>query len=197
MCKELQNITFPNPFATIWIGGDLNLPDINWTDNTITGHHYPLSLNERFLTFQEDNFFVKFVTFPTRNNNTLDIFITNHPSLVNQCSPISGIGDHDRVLVDLNTAINHDKPTKRKIYLWDKADIDSIREDAREFSSTFVSGYSVDSDVNMLWLVFKQGIKDMMCKVPSKSSSSRYNQLWINTSIKRLCRQKQRCYNKA
>ena len=34
LCKELQNITFANPSATIWIGEDLNLPDINWTDNT-------------------------------------------------------------------------------------------------------------------------------------------------------------------
>lgn len=197
MCEELQSIRLANPSATIWIGGDLNLPDINWTDNTITGHQYPLSLNERFLTFQDDNFFVQFVTFPTRINNTLDIFITNHPSLVNKCFPISGIGDHDGVLVDLDTTINHYKPAKRKIYLWDKADFDSIREDAKEFSSTFVSRYSVDSDINMLWSVFKQRIKDMMCKVPSKISSTRYNQPWINTSIKRLCRQKQRCYNKA
>ena len=48
LCKELQNITYANPSATIWIGEDLNLPDINWTDNTITGHQYPLSLNEHF-----------------------------------------------------------------------------------------------------------------------------------------------------
>ena len=98
MCKDLQSITLTNSSSTIWIGGDLNLPDINWTVNTITGHQYPLSLSERFLAFQDDNFFVQFVTFPTRNDNTLDIFATNRPSLVNKCFPISGIGDHDGVL---------------------------------------------------------------------------------------------------
>ena len=36
-----------------------------------------------------------------------------------------------------------------------------------------------------------------MSMVPSKISSTRYNQPWINTSIKRLCHQKQRRYNKA
>ena len=36
-----------------------------------------------------------------------------------------------------------------------------------------------------------------MCQIPSKISSTMYSQPWFNTSIKRLCRQKQRCYNKA
>ena len=79
MCNDLQSIILTNPSSTMWIGGDLNLPDINWSLNTIMGHQYPLSLNECFLDFQEDNLFVQFVTFPTRNNNTLDIFATNCP----------------------------------------------------------------------------------------------------------------------
>ena len=89
------------------------------------------------------------------------------------------------------------KPAKRTVYLWDKADFDTIRNDIKEFSSAFVSTYSVDSDINELWSVFKQKIKDTMCMVPSKTSSTRYNQPWINTSIKRLCHQEQCRYNKA
>ena len=197
MCNDLQSIILTNPSSTMWIGGDLNLPDINWSLNTITGHQYPLSLNERFLDFQEDNLFVQFVTFPTRKSNTLDTFATNHPSLVNKCIPISGIGDHDGVYINLDSTINHEKPAKRTVYLWDKADFDTIRNVIQEFSSTFVSRYSVDSDINKLWSIIKQKTKDVMCMVPSKSNSTRYSQPWINTSIKRLCRQKQRRYNKA
>ena len=117
MCKDLQSITLTNPSSTMWIGGDLNLPDINWSLNAITGHQYSLSLNERFLAFQEDNLFVQFVTFPTRNNSTLDIFATNRPSLVNKCFPISGIRDHDGVYINLDTTIKHGKPAKRTVYL--------------------------------------------------------------------------------
>ena len=127
MCNDLQSIIPTNPSSTMWIGGDLNLPDINWSLNTITGHQYPLSLNERFLDFQEDNLFVQFVTFPTRKSNTLDIFATNRPSLVNKYIPISGIGDHDGVYINLDSTINHEKPAKRTVYLWDKADFDTIR----------------------------------------------------------------------
>ena len=39
------------------------------------------------------------VTFPTRNDNTLDIFATNRPSSVEKCEPLSGISDHNIVHV--------------------------------------------------------------------------------------------------
>ena len=80
------------------------------------------------------------------------------------------------IIINLDTTINYEKPARRTVYLWDKADFDTIRNDIKEFSSTFVSRYSVDSDINDLWVVFKQKIKDMMCMVPSKISSTRYNQ---------------------
>ena len=62
MCNDLQSIILTNPSSTMWIDRDLNLPDINWSLNTIANHQYPLSLNECFLDFQEDNLFVQFVT---------------------------------------------------------------------------------------------------------------------------------------
>jgi len=41
MCLILENISHSSPTATIWIGRDLNLPDIDWSLNTIKGHQYP------------------------------------------------------------------------------------------------------------------------------------------------------------
>ena len=35
--------------AVIWIAGDLNFPDIDWTTNTIAGHQYRKLMNEAFL----------------------------------------------------------------------------------------------------------------------------------------------------
>ena len=74
-------------------------------------------MNASYVAFQEDKLFVQFVTFLTRNNSTLDIFATNRPSLVNKCFPISGIGDHDGVYINLDTTIKHGKPAKRTVYL--------------------------------------------------------------------------------
>jgi len=35
--------------SSIWITADFNLPDINWTSNTIQGHYYRKAINEAFL----------------------------------------------------------------------------------------------------------------------------------------------------
>ena len=39
------------------------------------------------------------VNFPTRDNNLLDIFATNRPTLVQSCKPIPGVSDHETVCV--------------------------------------------------------------------------------------------------
>jgi hypothetical protein len=42
--------------SAIWITGDFNLPDINWTNNTIQGLQYKKSINEVFLHMEPDRF---------------------------------------------------------------------------------------------------------------------------------------------
>eukprot|EP00111_Clytia_hemisphaerica_P019322 TCONS_00057045-protein len=46
-----------------WIGGDLNLPDIDWSTNSITSSQYPKSLNESFLDMLGDNNLEQLVDF--------------------------------------------------------------------------------------------------------------------------------------
>ena len=59
-----------------------------------------------------------------------------------------------------------------EVWLWDKADLDTIRHEIKEFSYISVSRYSVDSVINKLWLVatsFKHRNKIkviMLYKVP-------------------------------
>ena len=45
---------------------------------------------------------------PTRNGNTLAIFLTNRPTLVNKCTTIPGLSDHDSVVTD--TEAKRSKP---------------------------------------------------------------------------------------
>ena len=40
------------------------------------------------------------IMFPTRGSNTLDIFATNRPNLINRCTPIPGSSDHDGISVE-------------------------------------------------------------------------------------------------
>ena len=61
--------------------------ELNW-DNL-------LSLDDLSLT--------QLATRPTRGNNTLDLVITNNPSLVTACRVIPGVSDHDAVLTELGS----------------------------------------------------------------------------------------------
>ena len=99
LCLLIHDVVSKNPKSAIWIGGDLNLPNIDWATNSVLSHDYPLPFCNLVIDTFNSLGFVQLVTFPTRKNNTLDIFATNRPSLVENCFPIPGIGDHEAVLI--------------------------------------------------------------------------------------------------
>ena len=47
--------------------------------------------------------FAQMVDFPTRNENNLDLFFKNRPSLIQYCYAAPGISDHDIVLTSMET----------------------------------------------------------------------------------------------
>ena len=117
--KELKILHRKYKTNPIWFGGDMNLPDIDWSTNSITKHQYVKDINECFLdTFSTCNL-EQIVDFPTRGLNTLDIVATNRPNLVNKCSPNMGLSDHDTsILLDISCHAKKIKPIKRQIYMW-------------------------------------------------------------------------------
>ena len=182
----------------IWIGGDANLPDIDWSTDTIKGHQYPIPINQQFLDTFNDIGVEQVVDFPTRNNNLLDIFCTNRPSLVDRCSPIPGISDHDIVLVDSNIIPKRQKPIQRRIFLWKKANTDAMKNELSTFSDKFTQEYNTTTPINTLWSIFKSQCSNTINKyVPSKLTTTRYNQPWCNRLIRRLAKRKKRAYKRA
>ena len=63
--------------------------------NTVKKHQYTKQINEHFLDTFSMLGLSQMVMFPTRLDNTLDVFLTNRPSLVNRCELVPGISDHD------------------------------------------------------------------------------------------------------
>jgi hypothetical protein len=51
------------------IGGDFNLPDINWEEHTIINRQYPIKTNQTFLEIVADNGLEQIVDFPPRKDN--------------------------------------------------------------------------------------------------------------------------------
>ena len=61
----------------------------------------------------------------------------------------------------------------------------------------FVNKYDTNSSVNDMWKTIEQDLSEILNMVPSKLTTSRFNQPWVNRQIKCLAKQKQRAYNKA
>ncbi|CAG2226323.1 unnamed protein product [Mytilus edulis] len=198
MSNTAEEIFKENNSSILWLGGDLNLPDIDWKSNSVCGNQYSSQINNRFVDMVNNCCLDQVVTFPTRGSATLDIFLTNRPSLVNRCEPIPAIGDHDIVFIDSNAIAMHPKPTQRKIYIWKRADIEKMKSEAQELSKVFHGLYNAQSSILEMWDFIKSGLKNIMDKnVPSKMSSTRFHQPWINGTIKRITQRKKKAFKKA
>ena len=180
------------------IGGDFNLPDISWDNYTIVGSQYPKYMTTQYLDLIADCTLEQMVDFVTRSKseNILDLILTSHPALKQRCKPLPGIGnsDHDIVLYDCALKPFRPKPVRRKIYLWKKADVDGIKRDLADFGSFHPTGRNVLE----LWDTLKKNIEEVIARrVPTKMSSNRHTNPWINTEIRRKIRRKQRAHKKS
>ena len=199
LCDDIASIVRDNQKATIWIAGDANLPDIDWNTDTITGNRYPKEINENFLQMKNNTGLEQVITFPTRDDNILETFFTNKPGLINRCTPIPGISDHDTIaFIEASVKAKYKRLTKRKIYLWKKANTEELHTGMQNFANQFTARYTTDTDINTLWNIFAEESPQLMnAHIPTKWTSERYSQVWINGDIKRLSRRKKRTYNRA
>ena len=109
--------------------------------------------------------------------------------------PSIGNSVHDIVLYDCALRQVLPKPTRRKFFLWKKADTEGIKQDLLEFGQSLPAE---DSTVCSLWHTFKQKIKEVIEKrVPTKMTANRHSHPWINTTIRRSIRRKQRAHKQA
>ena len=73
--------------------------------------------------------------FPTREENTLGLIITSIPGQFKDIHSPDKLSDHDIVAGILKTFIPPKKKPRRKVYLYQKGDNDSMRKDALNFAN--------------------------------------------------------------
>ena len=66
----------------MWITGDFNLPNIDWSLSSVVGSAYPLELGNILIDTFNTFGLIQMVDSPTRGYNILDIFATNRPGLI-------------------------------------------------------------------------------------------------------------------
>jgi DNA-binding NarL/FixJ family response regulator len=196
--QSIKDLCHSNPGTAVWIGGDTNLPDIDWETEQIISNRYKHSISETFLQTQASCGLEQIVDFPTRGDNTLDTISTNRPSLVKQCVGMPGLSDHDVVFLEMSARAYRQKPPSRKILLWKRANLDDIRSSISTWADDYVNKHNTSTPVEILASDLQQALDKVIDDhVPSKMSSSRYSQCWFDTSTKRTCRKKARAFKKA
>ena len=158
----IQKVCHKHKDAVVWVAGDFNLPDIDRSRNTITGYQYRKDVNKAFLTLQSDVGLHQIIDRPTREDNILDFFFTNRPSLVNRSTVIPGISDHLAIFIDSYITMTRQKPIKRTIFMWGKANIQGIKEMCKELSKSIIQGYTSKSNIDNVWSFFKDGCQKII-----------------------------------
>ena len=138
------------------------------------------------------------VDFPTRKQNTLELLLTNNPSFVTSIEDTTGISDHDRIVIaDIICHPRRNRPIKRTIHLWNRANIPDMKESLKSDINDFCQRYNCDTQINELWNSFTKLTETAMSKIPTKETSTRYHIPWINRECKRTSRRQKRAYRKA
>ena len=128
VAAEIYKIVHENKDAVFWIGGDFNVPDINWENQDIPTHQYSLEINSLFLEMAQDLGLSQVIDTPTRGTSFLDLLFSNRPDLVKNCKLLAGLGDHEAVRVQLALQVIRKKPTKRRIQLWNRVDETKLKK---------------------------------------------------------------------
>ena len=134
------------------------------------------------------------MSFPTRNENTLDLLITTFPNqYANVCSQDS-ISDHEILSANFHYHKPPSKQPKRKYLQYAKGDYESMRQDAKLFTKErYFNGYQDKRSVNQNWCMIKDFISMASNKfIPSKTTSTKKHLPWINKQIRTKMRRKEK-----
>ena len=134
---------------------------------------------------------------PTREENILDLLITNKPGLIKSSHRLPGISDHCAVVTELDIDPPYRRTKPRPVCQFKNANWEAIRQQIRSCWTSF-SQNSPSRSVNENWLKLKSILNQCLDKfIPTKMTSPRENLPWLSKSLLASIRKKTSLYNKA
>ena len=110
-----------NSNQTIILGGDFNLPDIDWENSLVLPSATNKGQCEHLLSSLDDHALTQVQKEPTRDKNILDLCITNKPGLIKSSRSVPGILDHCAVLTEADINPPCRRSTARPVRQFKKA----------------------------------------------------------------------------
>ena len=112
--------------------------------------------------------------------------------------PPIGKADHDIVYVEYDIEAKRIQQAPRKIYLYKRADMDGLRDHLARYRDSFLSSDHSHMSVIDMWVSFKSEVLAAIERfIPSKMTKTKYSSPWIDNSIKRLIKRRDRLYFRA
>ena len=180
--------------------GDFNFKDIDWPDRlSKSGSTLSQSEGQILIDIMNDHGLEQMVHFPTREKNTLDLILTTLPGQFQDVHSPDKLSDHDIVSGTIKMFIPPIKKPRRKVYLYQKGDYESMRKDTLQFAKEkYFNGHSDTRSVQENFDLLTSFIQDSADKhIPSKTSGSVSSIPWITPEIRRKIRRKNKTHAKA
>ena len=206
----------------IWISGDFNLPDIDWTAispldiddadyiNPIIPHTNRRLLHDTFIDIVNTFSLSQTVLTPTRTqtitrpngivktSHILDLFLTNSILNIINTQVLPGLSDHDLVLIDADLRPKRQRQKRRQVFLYSRTDMNSMKNDMTNFRRDYFVTDPMSRSLSYNWNRFKQTIHTTMdTNIPQKTHSTRHTLPWFSRHLRRQHRKKQRLYKRA
>ena len=201
--ESLQKTTQVAANRQIILGGDFNLPSIDWDKLTTKTPARDASQCTRMLDIARDYFLNQLVLDPTRvgtsSANILDLLFASKPDLVNDVKVSPGISDHHLVKAQLNRHARIGKRIYRQVFDFNKGNTEGYCEDMKCFADHFVNNNTSSQSIEEIWFDFKNAILSAAEKhFPTKTvGSGPKRNPWFNRNLGRFCRKKQRLFKSA
>lgn len=130
---------------------------------------------------------------PTRGENFLDLFLTNHPNLVPRTETIPGLADHDAVYMELQIHPPKKRQPQRSIPIYTEECKQPLKEAAKQLNDHIVVTHNEQSPVEAIWSDLRQGLADALrLHVPHRQTKSKPSYPWIDYETKKMIRKRDR-----
>ena len=147
------------------MSGDFNLGHIDWTSSSTIPGKPNAKQRQDLLDLIADHSLTQIVDKPTRNDKTLDLIITNYPSIVDNLEtiPPTGKADHDILSLEIKVSLRRCKNKLRQILKYSNANWDNIKQDLK--TTYHKINLSQDSqDIDSIWNIFKDSLQMSISK---------------------------------